>query len=66
MGIDWSAVQNVMDMKAVYGGFAAALVSQPVWVMNFVPIDAPNTLPVIYERGLFGIYMRIAGKHSSL
>lgn len=56
MGIDWSAVRNVMDMKAVYGGFAAALVSQPVWVMNVVPIDAPNTLPVIYERGLFGIY----------
>lgn len=56
MGIDWSAVRNVMDMKAVYGGFAAALASQPVWVMNVVPIDAPNTLPIIYERGLFGIY----------
>jgi len=24
--------------------------------MNVVPIDAPNTLPIIYERGLFGIY----------
>lgn len=24
--------------------------------MNVVPIDAPDTLPVIYERGLFGIY----------
>eukprot|EP00252_Welwitschia_mirabilis_P025720 TRINITY_DN8166_c0_g4_i3.p1 TRINITY_DN8166_c0_g4~~TRINITY_DN8166_c0_g4_i3.p1 ORF type:complete len:122 (-),score=21.41 TRINITY_DN8166_c0_g4_i3:471-836(-) len=24
--------------------------------MNVVPIDAPNTLPIIYERGLFGIH----------
>jgi len=56
MGIDWSAVRNVMDMKAVYGGFAAALTSQPVWVMNVVPVDAQNTLPIIYERGLFGIH----------
>lgn len=27
-----------------------------VWVMNVVPIDSPDTLPIIYERGLFGIY----------
>ncbi|XP_022749118.1 probable methyltransferase PMT25 isoform X2 [Durio zibethinus] len=56
MGIDWSSVRNVMDMKAVYGGFAAALKDLKVWVMNVVPIDSPDTLPVIYERGLFGIY----------
>jgi len=55
-GINWSAVRNVMDMKAVYGGFAAALAGQPVWVMNVVPIDSPDTLPIIYDRGLFGIY----------
>nr|XP_023885230.1 probable methyltransferase PMT26 [Quercus suber]POE69808.1 putative methyltransferase pmt26 [Quercus suber] len=24
--------------------------------MNVVPIDSPDTLPIIYERGLFGIY----------
>jgi hypothetical protein len=36
--------------------FAAALASQPVWVMNVVPVDASNTLPVIFDRGLFGIY----------
>lgn len=36
--------------------FAAALRDLRVWVMNVVPIDAPDTLPVIYERGLFGIY----------
>ncbi|KAJ0963313.1 hypothetical protein J5N97_028435 [Dioscorea zingiberensis] len=56
MGIDWTTVRNVMDMKAIYGGFAAALASQKVWVMNVVPVHAPNTLPIIYERGLMGIY----------
>ncbi|KAJ1286529.1 hypothetical protein BS78_03G359400 [Paspalum vaginatum] len=56
MGIDWSKVRNVMDMRAVYGGFAAALKDQKVWVMNIVPIDSPDTLPIIYERGLFGMY----------
>ncbi|TVU16730.1 hypothetical protein EJB05_40307 [Eragrostis curvula] len=56
LGIDWSAVRNVMDMKAVYGGFAAALRDLKVWVMNVIPIDSPDTLPIIYERGLFGLY----------
>uniref|UniRef100_A0A0E0MKA7 Methyltransferase n=1 Tax=Oryza punctata TaxID=4537 RepID=A0A0E0MKA7_ORYPU len=55
-GIDWSNVRNVMDMRAVYGGFAAALKDMAVWVMNVVPVDSPDTLPIIYERGLFGIY----------
>ncbi|KAI4369275.1 hypothetical protein MLD38_017735 [Melastoma candidum] len=56
IGIDWSSVRNIMDMRAVYGGFAAALKGMKVWVMNVVSIDAPDTLPIIYERGLFGIY----------
>ncbi|XVE95578.1 hypothetical protein REPUB_Repub02eG0110700 [Reevesia pubescens] len=56
MGIDWSSVRNVMDMKAVYGGLAAALKDLKVWVMNVVSIDSPDTLPIIYERGLFGIH----------
>lgn len=56
IGIDWSNIRNIMDMKAIYGGFAAALSSQKVWVMNVVPVHAPNTLPIIYERGLLGIY----------
>ncbi|GJN28687.1 hypothetical protein PR202_gb16844 [Eleusine coracana subsp. coracana] len=57
VGVDWkTTVRNVMDMRAVYGGFAAALREMNVWVMNVVNIDAPDTLPVIYERGLFGIY----------
>lgn len=56
MGIDWSKVRNVMDMRAVYGGFAAALKDMKVWVMNVVSIDSADTLPIIYERGLFGMY----------
>jgi hypothetical protein len=36
--------------------FAAALSSEKVWVMNVVPVHAPDTLPVIYERGLVGVY----------
>ncbi|CAI9108756.1 OLC1v1008437C1 [Oldenlandia corymbosa var. corymbosa] len=56
LGINWSTVRNVMDMRAVYGGFAAALKDLQVWVMNVVAIDAPDTLPIIYERGLFGLY----------
>lgn len=56
MGISWSNVRNVMDMRSIYGGFAAALKDLKVWVMNVVAIDSPDTLPIIYERGLFGIY----------
>ncbi|KAL3639188.1 hypothetical protein CASFOL_017095 [Castilleja foliolosa] len=56
MGIDWSMIRNVMDMKATNGGFAAALSDKNVWVINVVPVHAPDTLPIIFERGLFGIY----------
>lgn len=50
------AVRNVMDMNAFFGGFAAALLSDPVWVMNVVPSRNPSTLGVIYDRGLIGLY----------
>ncbi|CAN6482044.1 unnamed protein product [Victoria cruziana] len=56
LGIDWSSVRGIMDMKTVYGGLAAALVSKEVWVMNVVPINALDTLSIIFERGLVGIY----------
>ncbi|CAA3030358.1 probable methyltransferase PMT28 [Olea europaea subsp. europaea] len=56
LGVDWSTIRNVMDMKAINGGFAAALSKQQVWVMNVVPVHAPDTLPIIFERGLFGVY----------
>ncbi|GAB4826385.1 hypothetical protein Ancab_009250 [Ancistrocladus abbreviatus] len=49
--------RNLLDMNANLGGFAAALVDDPVWVMNVVPVEAKvNTLGVIYERGLIGTY----------
>jgi len=49
--------RNIMDMNAGLGGFAAALVKEPVWVMNAMPPEAKdNTLGVIYERGLIGTY----------
>ncbi|KAK3145923.1 hypothetical protein QOZ80_3BG0259270 [Eleusine coracana subsp. coracana] len=56
LGLNWSNIRNVMDMRAVYGGFAAALASKSVWVMNVVPVHAADTLPIIYERGLIGVY----------
>ncbi|GMI73598.1 hypothetical protein like AT4G00750 [Hibiscus trionum] len=50
--------RNLLDMNAYLGGFAAALVDDPLWVMNTVPVEADqiNTLGVIYERGLIGTY----------
>lgn len=49
--------RNLLDMNAYLGGFAAALVDDPAWVMNAVPVEAElNTLGVIYERGLIGTY----------
>lgn len=49
--------RNLLDMNSHLGGFAAALVHDPVWVMNVVPVEAKvNTLGVIYERGLIGTY----------
>ncbi|OIW08005.1 hypothetical protein TanjilG_20106 [Lupinus angustifolius] len=49
--------RNLLDMNAYLGGFAAALVDLPVWVMNVVPVQAKvNTLGAIYERGLIGTY----------
>ncbi|KAA8534032.1 hypothetical protein F0562_031549 [Nyssa sinensis] len=56
LAINWSRVRNVMDMNAGYGGFAAALIDLPLWVMNVIPIYHPDTLSVIFDRGLIGIY----------
>ncbi|XP_010538339.1 PREDICTED: probable methyltransferase PMT20 [Tarenaya hassleriana] len=49
-------IRNVMDMNTVYGGFAASLMEDPVWVMNVVSSYGANTLPVVYDRGLIGTY----------
>ncbi|KAJ9553423.1 hypothetical protein OSB04_017468, partial [Centaurea solstitialis] len=50
-------LRNVMDMRSSFGGFAAALIDNQLdcWVMNVVPVSGPNTLPVIYDRGLLGV-----------
>ncbi|ONK76895.1 uncharacterized protein A4U43_C02F960 [Asparagus officinalis] len=50
-------LRNIMDMRAGFGGFAAAINDQQMnsWVMNVVPVSGRNTLPVIYDRGLIGV-----------
>ncbi|OVA15574.1 putative S-adenosyl-L-methionine-dependent methyltransferase [Macleaya cordata] len=50
-------LRNVMDMRAGFGGFAAALINLDIdaWVLNVVPVSGPNTLPVLYDRGLIGV-----------
>ncbi|OAY65291.1 putative methyltransferase PMT8 [Ananas comosus] len=52
--IKLDSLRNLMDMKANIGSFAAALKDRDVWVMNVVPEDGPNTLKIIYDRGLIG------------
>jgi hypothetical protein len=51
-----NVIRNVMDMYTSFGGFAAALNDDPVWVMNVVSSYATNTLGVVYDRGLIGTY----------
>ncbi|KAK7275597.1 hypothetical protein RIF29_16716 [Crotalaria pallida] len=50
-------LRNVMDMRAGFGGFAVALHDFQIdcWVMNVVPVNGFNTLPVLYDRGLIGV-----------
>ncbi|XP_073268224.1 probable methyltransferase PMT5 isoform X1 [Populus alba] len=53
----YNMVRNVMDMNAQYGGLNAAMLEEKklVWVMNVVPARAPNTLPLILDRGFAGV-----------
>ncbi|KAJ0979551.1 hypothetical protein J5N97_015025 [Dioscorea zingiberensis] len=55
--LDKMKLRNVMDMRAGFGGFAAALIDLHIdcWVMNVVPTSGPDTLPVVYDRGLIGV-----------
>ncbi|KAI9078246.1 hypothetical protein K1719_039748 [Acacia pycnantha] len=48
---------TMMDMRAGFGGCAAALhdVQIDCWVMNVVPVSEFNTLPVVYDRGLIKV-----------
>ncbi|XP_019165880.1 PREDICTED: probable methyltransferase PMT2 [Ipomoea nil] len=55
--LDSGRYRNILDMNAGLGGFAAELTSPKTWVMNVMPtIAKKNTLGVIYERGMIGIY----------
>uniref|UniRef100_A0A5B6ZZI6 Methyltransferase n=1 Tax=Davidia involucrata TaxID=16924 RepID=A0A5B6ZZI6_DAVIN len=56
LNVEETEVRNVMDMNAFYGGFAVALSTWPVWVMNIVPVRMNNTLSAIYNRGLIGAF----------
>lgn len=47
-------IRNVMDMNTLFGGFAAALIDSPIWVMNVVSTYGLNSLGVVYDRGLIG------------
>ncbi|XP_074588192.1 putative methyltransferase PMT21 [Curcuma longa] len=49
-------IRNVMDMNTLYGGFSAALVASPIWVMNVVSSYGLSSLGVVYDRGLIGTY----------
>lgn len=53
----FNMVRNVMDMNAHYGGLNAAFLEEKksVWVMNVVPVRAPNTLPLILNQGFAGV-----------
>ncbi|CAA6657111.1 unnamed protein product [Spirodela intermedia] len=70
-GRQWSesfrgTIRNVMDMNANLGGFAAALVDYPVWVMNVVPVDSdhwceafstyPRTYDLLHADAIFSMY----------
>ncbi|XP_055828131.1 probable methyltransferase PMT2 [Solanum dulcamara] len=55
--LDTRRYRNILDMNAGLGSFAAALESSKLWVMNVVPTIAErDTLGVLYDRGLIGIY----------
>ncbi|MQM04680.1 hypothetical protein Taro_037486 [Colocasia esculenta] len=56
MGVRETHIRNIMDMNANFGGFAAALRTLPVWVMNVVPKSMNNTLSAVYDRGLVGAF----------
>lgn len=52
----YNMIRNVLDMSAHYGGLNAAFLEEKksVWVMNVVPVRAPNTLPLILDQGFAG------------
>lgn len=47
----------IFEVNFMVFRFAAALTERKVdcWVLNVVPVSGPNTLPVLYDRGLVGV-----------
>lgn len=60
----WSNVPSNVSRCSI-SRLAAALVSYPLWVMNIVPVTAPDTLPIIFDRGLIGMYHDWCEPHST-
>ncbi|CAK9154272.1 unnamed protein product [Ilex paraguariensis] len=53
----YNMLRNVIDMNARFGGFNSALLEagKSVWIMNVVPANGPNYLPLILDRGFVGV-----------
>ncbi|KAJ8762506.1 hypothetical protein K2173_007945 [Erythroxylum novogranatense] len=53
----YNMLRNVLDTNAHLGGFNSALLEagKSVWVMNVVPTNGPNLLPLILDRGFVGV-----------
>jgi len=53
----FNMLRNVLDMNARLGGLNAALhdTGKSVWVMNAVPTNGPDYLPLILDRGFVGV-----------
>ncbi|CDY45558.1 BnaC09g21520D [Brassica napus] len=53
----FNMIRNVLDMNARFGNLNSALLDQgkSAWVMNVVPVNARNTLPIILDRGFAGV-----------
>ncbi|CAN4093853.1 unnamed protein product [Withania somnifera] len=54
--VDNSYLAGLGLIGPIFGIFAAALAQKKVWVMNVIPVHVPNILPIIFERGLIGMY----------
>jgi len=53
----YNMVRNVLDMNARFGGLNNALLEagKSVWVMNVIPTNGPNHLPLVLDRGFVGV-----------
>ncbi|KAK1437708.1 hypothetical protein QVD17_03504 [Tagetes erecta] len=53
----YNMIRNVMDMNARFGGLNSAFLEagKSAWVMNVVPVNAHNTLPLIHDQGFIGV-----------